>query len=87
MDYPSAVLEVDEIHAAARTLGLEARTVAIRNTHEIPFVFETLTSRTDALFFPLIRSLTATAFASTLWHSALDCRRCSRFGSMWKREA
>ena len=52
MDYPSAVLEVDEIHAAARTLGLEARTVAIRNTHEIPFVFETLTSRTDALYVP-----------------------------------
>ena len=52
MDYSSAALEVDEIHAAARTLGLEARTIAIRNAHEIPFVFETLTSRTDALYVP-----------------------------------
>jgi putative ABC transport system substrate-binding protein len=52
MDYPSAVLEVDEIHLAAQTLGLEARAVAIRSAQEIPVVFETLASRTDALYVP-----------------------------------
>src|SRR5438128_11672933 len=48
--YPGAVLEMGEVHAAARTLGLEIITLEIRRADDIARAFETLKSRADALF-------------------------------------
>ena len=50
--YPSAALQVDEFHAAARTLDIKALTFEIRHAHEIASVFETLKGRVDALYVP-----------------------------------
>ena len=56
---PNALLEVDEVQAAARTLGLEATTFDIRRAEDIAPAFETLKGRTDALYLvtdPLVSS-------------------------------
>ncbi len=57
--YPGAVLEMGEVHAAARTLGLEVITLEIRRADDIARAFETLKSRAEALFVladPLINT-------------------------------
>ena len=57
--YPGAVLEMGEVHAAARTLGLELITLEIRRADDIARAFETLKSRAEALFVladPLINT-------------------------------
>ena len=57
--YPGAVLEIGEVHAAARTLGLEVITLEIRRADDIARAFETLKSRAEALFVladPLINT-------------------------------
>ena len=57
--YPGAVLEMGEVHAAARTLGLEIITLEIRRADDIARAFETLKSRAEALFVladPLINT-------------------------------
>ena len=57
--YPGAVLEMGEVHAAARTLGLEIVTLEIRRADDIARAFETLKSRAEALFVladPLINT-------------------------------
>ncbi len=57
--YPGAVLEMGEVHAAARTLGLEVVTLEIRRADDIARAFETLKSRAEALFVladPLINT-------------------------------
>jgi putative ABC transport system substrate-binding protein len=48
--YPSAVLEMGEVQAAARTLGLEGAPLEIRRAEDIAFAFETLKGETDALY-------------------------------------
>ena len=50
--YPAAALQVDEFHAAARTLNMKAFTFEIRRADEITSVFETLKGRVDALYVP-----------------------------------
>jgi putative tryptophan/tyrosine transport system substrate-binding protein len=47
---PPSVLEMGEVQAAARTLGLEVTTSEIRQTEDIAPAFETLKSQTDALY-------------------------------------
>jgi putative ABC transport system substrate-binding protein len=57
--YPGAMLEMGEVHAAARTLGLEVVTLEIRRADDIARAFETLKSRAEALFVladPLINT-------------------------------
>jgi ABC-type uncharacterized transport system substrate-binding protein len=49
-EYRESVLEVGEVQAAARTLGLEIRPLEIRRTEDIAPAFETLKSQTDALY-------------------------------------
>jgi putative ABC transport system substrate-binding protein len=49
-DYPSSVQETGEVHATARTLGLEVASHEIRRAEDIAPVFETLKSKTDALY-------------------------------------
>src|SRR5262249_33357802 len=50
VDYPEAVLEVREIQAIGKTLGLEVATVEIRRAEDIAPAFEALKGRADALY-------------------------------------
>src|SRR5262245_9517450 len=47
---PAAVLEVEEVQAAARTLGLEVAKLEIRSGKDIVPAFEALNGRADALY-------------------------------------
>src|SRR5262249_60523330 len=47
---PAVVLEMEEIQATARALGLEVTALEIRRAEDITFAFEALTSRADALY-------------------------------------
>jgi ABC-type uncharacterized transport system substrate-binding protein len=51
-DAPGAVLEVADIQAAARALGLEVVTPQIRRVKDIAPAFEALKGRADALLVP-----------------------------------
>jgi len=46
----NAVLEMDEVQAAARTLGFEVATFKIRQTHDIAPAIEALKNRAEALY-------------------------------------
>jgi putative ABC transport system substrate-binding protein len=48
-EYPAAVLELGEVHAAARTLGLEVTAFKIRGPQEIAPTFEALKNHAEAL--------------------------------------
>jgi len=48
--YPAAVLEMAEVQAAARTLGLEVTTLEIRRAENIAPAFEALRGRVEALY-------------------------------------
>ena len=48
--YPAAVLEMGEVQAAARTLGLEVTRFEIRRAEDIAPAFEALKGRADALY-------------------------------------
>jgi putative ABC transport system substrate-binding protein len=55
--YPAAVLEMAEVQATARTLGLEVATLEIRRAEDIAPAFDALKGRADALYLcgdPLI---------------------------------
>jgi putative tryptophan/tyrosine transport system substrate-binding protein len=47
---PFTVLEMEEVQAAARQLGLEVATVEIRHAHDIVPAFDTLKGRSEALY-------------------------------------
>ena len=47
---PAGVLEMDDVQAAARTIGLEVATLEIRRAEDIAHGFELLKSRADALY-------------------------------------
>ena len=47
---PAAVLEMGEVQAAARTLGLEVATFEIRRAEDIAPAFEALKGRAEALY-------------------------------------
>ena len=48
--YPSAVLEMGEVQAAARTLGLEVAPLEIRRAEDIAPAFAALKAQADALY-------------------------------------
>jgi len=50
IDNSTVELEIAELQAAARTLGVEAATFGIRRAEDIVPAFETLSSRADALY-------------------------------------
>ena len=59
VDSPYAVLEIGEVQAAARTLGLHAATLEIRRADEIVPALQALKGRVDALYVvndPLINT-------------------------------
>jgi putative tryptophan/tyrosine transport system substrate-binding protein len=47
---PAVVLEMSEVQAAARILGLEVVTVEIRRSEDITAAFDALKGRADALY-------------------------------------
>ena len=47
---PLAVLEMGEVQAAARTLGIEVATLEIRRAEDIAPAFDALKGRADALY-------------------------------------
>jgi putative ABC transport system substrate-binding protein len=49
---PNAVLDMHEVQAAARTLGLEVTPFEVRRAEDIAPGFETLSGRADALYIP-----------------------------------
>ncbi|HKH01941.1 MAG TPA: ABC transporter substrate-binding protein, partial [Bradyrhizobium sp.] len=58
-DAPNARLEITEVQAAARRLGIEVMAFEIRRAEDIASAFEALTSRADALYVvidPLINT-------------------------------
>jgi putative ABC transport system substrate-binding protein len=57
--YPAAAVEMDEVQAAARTLGLEITALRIRRAEDIASAFEALKGGADALYVaaePLINT-------------------------------
>ena len=57
--YPGAVLELGEVQATARTLGLEVATLEIRQAKDIAPAFDALKGRADALYIspdPLVNA-------------------------------
>jgi putative tryptophan/tyrosine transport system substrate-binding protein len=57
--YPAAMLEMSELQATARKLGLETDTLAVRTTEDIAAAMETVKGHADALYVSP-DSLTAT---------------------------
>src|SRR6516225_7617911 len=49
-DYPAGVLEMGEVHSAARTLGIEVTPFEIRRSEDIAPAFEKLSGRTEAVY-------------------------------------
>jgi putative ABC transport system substrate-binding protein len=47
---PAAMLELNEVQAAARTLGLEVATIKIRRAEDIARAFEEVKGRAEALY-------------------------------------
>jgi putative ABC transport system substrate-binding protein len=86
---PFTVLEIGEVQAAARTLGLEAVTLEIRRAQDIAPAFEALKGGSEALYVMSVstRSQTPTGFQSTSWRLARICRRCTGLGTTSKGEA
>ena len=83
----ASVLEMGEVQAAARTLGLEVDTLEIRRAEDIAPAFERAQAgRADALYVCSDPLANANRFASTPWRWARDCRRCYGFGNMSKPE-
>ena len=50
VDFPAAVLEMGDVQAAARTLGLEVAPLEIRRAEDIAPAFEALKAQADALY-------------------------------------
>ena len=48
--YPAAVLEMGEVHSAARTLGIEVIPFEIRRSEDIAPAFATLSGRAEAVY-------------------------------------
>ena len=49
-DYPAGMLEMGEVHSAARTLGIELLPFEIRRSEDIAPAFEKLSGRTEAVY-------------------------------------
>jgi putative ABC transport system substrate-binding protein len=52
VDNPASVLDMAKVHAAARTLGLDAAIFEIRGAEDLVPTFEALKGRMDALYIP-----------------------------------
>jgi ABC-type uncharacterized transport system substrate-binding protein len=52
VDNPASVLDMAKVHAAARTLDLDAAIFEIRGAEDLVPTFEALKGRMDALYIP-----------------------------------
>jgi putative tryptophan/tyrosine transport system substrate-binding protein len=77
--YPSAVLEMGEVQAAARTLNIEVVPLEIRLAGDIAPAFEALKARADALY--LVEDALLTAGVSRIITLALGARLPTIFSS------
>ena len=91
---PAAVLEMGEVQAAARTLGLEVATLEIRRAEDIAPAFEALKGRADALYVvtdPLVNTnrirINTLALGARLptMHSSSGVRRSGRSDVLWTK--
>src|SRR5262249_16687654 len=88
---PAAMLELREVQAAARTLGLEVAALEIRRAEDIARAFEEVKGRAEALyvcidallFFHRILINTLALAADDAWQPR--ARRNRRFGSLWSK--
>jgi putative tryptophan/tyrosine transport system substrate-binding protein len=82
---PVVVEEMGEVEATARTLGFEVAKLEIGEPRTSPP--PSRRSRAARMHFMSLasRSYSATGFASTLWRSPRDCRRCTVRRNMSKR--
>jgi putative ABC transport system substrate-binding protein len=67
---PFSVLEVEEVQAAARTLGLSIVLSEIRRVEDIALAFDVIKGRAEALFISTDPLLIAPRLASTPWRRA-----------------
>jgi ABC-type uncharacterized transport system substrate-binding protein len=83
---PFTVLELGEVQAAARTLGLEVAMLEIRRAQDLAPAFESLKSRADALYVCTdgLANTNRIRIKPRRWAS--DCRRCTDLGTTSKRE-
>ena len=77
--YPASVLEMGEVQAAARTLGLEVAPREIRRAEDVAPVFATLKSRADALY--VVDDTLILANRTPIIALALDTRLPTIFGN------
>ena len=92
--YPAAVLEMAEVQATARTLGLEVTTLEIRRAEDIAPAFEALKGRAEALYVcsdPLtatnrvrINTLALAARLPTMY-GVREIRRSGRPDVLWTK--
>jgi putative ABC transport system substrate-binding protein len=78
-------LELDEVQAASRTVGLEVFPFDIRRDQDFALAFEALARR--RFMSSPTHSPAPTEFASTLWRWGCDCRPCTMSGNSSKRGA
>jgi putative ABC transport system substrate-binding protein len=74
-----AVLEMAEVHAAARNLGLQVASIELRRAEELRFPSLRARASRRHTMLHLARSSAPTGFASIRWHWARGCRRCMAF--------
>src|SRR6266566_1394352 len=86
IDLPFVLLEMREVQAAARTLGLEAETFEIRRAQDIGPASTPSNIALKDFISPVKRSKTPTGSASTSLPWARDYQRCGRSRNSPKRE-
>jgi len=84
---PSVVLDMREVQATARTLGLDVTTLEIRRGEDIVPAFEALKDRVDALYVAPDPLLNTNRIRINTLGLERDYQRCTVFGSTSKVEA
>jgi putative ABC transport system substrate-binding protein len=79
--YAAAVIEMSEVQAAARTLGLDVATLEIRRAEDIAPAFGALKDRAEALYVCADALTGANRTASIHLHWSRDCRQFPEVGS------
>src|SRR5215472_4467527 len=85
--FPQAVVEMGEVQAVARTLGIEVAPLEIRRAEDIAPAFETLMAHPDALYVAgdaLVH--TNRTRIITFFRLARDCRQSSVSANLFKPE-
>ena len=84
--FPEAVLEMREVQAISKTLGLEVATLEIRRAEDISPAFEALKGRADALYVITDALVSTNRIRINTFASPHNYRRCTVCGTTSKRE-